>query len=57
MQQICGEGEKFEIAAKPVFEQIAVNELKDGGVCSIAVDSNRLLLLIRSDKFLYAVGR
>lgn len=51
------DGRTFVLAAKPTFEQLAVNELSDGGVfnASPAVDGNRLL--IRSDKFLYCLGK
>ncbi|MDZ4689496.1 MAG: PQQ-binding-like beta-propeller repeat protein [Planctomycetaceae bacterium] len=51
------DGRTFVLAAKPEFEQLAVNELRDGGLFngSPAVDGNRLL--IRSDKFLYCIGR
>lgn len=50
------DGRMFVLAAKPSFEQLAVNDLRDGGVfnSSPAVDGNRLL--IRSDKFLYCIG-
>jgi len=49
-------GKAFVLAAKPQFEQLAVNDLSDRGVfnASPAVAGNRLL--IRSDKFLYCVG-
>jgi outer membrane protein assembly factor BamB len=49
-------GKTFVLAAKPQFEQLAVNDLSDRGVfnASPAVAGNRLL--IRSDKFLYCVG-
>ncbi|MCU0874222.1 MAG: PQQ-binding-like beta-propeller repeat protein, partial [Pirellulaceae bacterium] len=49
-------GKTFVLAAKPQFEQLAVNDLSDRGVfnASPAVSGNRLL--IRSDKFLYCVG-
>jgi outer membrane protein assembly factor BamB len=51
------DGRTFVLAANPVFEQLAVNDLRDGGVFngSPAVDGSRLL--IRSDKFLYCIGR
>lgn len=51
------DGRTFVLAAKPEFEQLAVNDLRDGGVFngSPAVDGSRLL--IRSDKFLYCIGR
>jgi outer membrane protein assembly factor BamB len=50
------DGRTFVLAAKPAFEQLAVNELRDGGVFngSPAVAGDRLL--IRSDKFLYCLG-
>jgi outer membrane protein assembly factor BamB len=50
------DGKTFVLAAKPTFEQLAVNDLRDRGLFngSPAVDGNRLL--IRSDKFLYCVG-
>jgi len=49
-------GKTFVLAAKPQFEQLAVNDLSDRGVFngSPAVAGNRLLL--RSDKYLYCVG-
>ena len=49
-------GRTFVLAAKPQFEQLAVNDLADRGVFNAGpvVDGNRLL--IRSDKFLYCVG-
>ena len=45
------------LAAKPQFEQLAVNDLSDRSVfnASPAVVGNRLLL--RSDKYLYCVGK
>ena len=54
---VARDGRTFVIAAMPGFEQLAVNNLRDGGVfnSSPAVDGNRLL--IRSDKFLYCVGK
>ena len=49
-------GRTIVLAAKPQFEQLAVNDLADRGVfnASPAVLGNRLL--IRSDKFLYCVA-
>jgi hypothetical protein len=46
----------FVLAAKPEFEQLAVNDLDDGSRFdgSPAVDGNRLL--VRSGKALYCVG-
>ncbi len=51
------DGQTFVLAAKPGFEQLAVNDLRDGSLfnASPAVDGSRLLL--RSDKFLYCVGK
>lgn len=51
------EGRTFVLAAKPEFEQLAVNELRDRSLFngSPAVDGSRLL--IRSDKFLYCIGK
>ncbi len=51
------DGRAFVLAANPGFEQLAVNDLRDGSIFngSPAVDGNRLL--IRSDKFLYCIGK
>lgn len=51
------EGKTFVIAAKPEFVQLATNDLRDRSTFngSPAVDGNRLL--IRSDKFLYCIGK
>jgi outer membrane protein assembly factor BamB len=51
------DGKTFVLAAKPAFEELAANSLADGSLfnASPAVDGNRLL--IRSDKFLYCVGK
>ncbi len=51
------DGRTFVLAANPKFEQLAVNDLRDRSVFngSMAVDGSRLL--IRSDKFLYCVGK
>lgn len=51
------DGRTYVLAAKPGFEQLAANDLRDGGVFngSPAVDGSRLL--IRSDKFLYCIGK
>ncbi|MCC6507591.1 MAG: PQQ-binding-like beta-propeller repeat protein [Pirellulaceae bacterium] len=50
------DGRTYVLSAKPQFEQVAMNDLRDGGVFngSFAVDGQRLL--VRSDKFLYAIG-
>lgn len=51
------DGRTFVLAAKPEFEELAVNDLRDGSLfnASPAVDGSRLL--IRSDKFLYCIGK
>lgn len=51
------DGRTFVVAAKPKFEQLAVNDLRDRSIFngSPAVDGSRLL--IRSDKYLYCVGK
>lgn len=50
-------GVTFVIAAKPEFEQLATNDLRDAGQFngSVAVVDDRLL--IRSDNFLYCIGK
>jgi len=50
-------GRAFVLAAKPQFEQLAANDLADRGVfnASFTVAGQRLLL--RSDKFLYCLGK
>lgn len=50
-------GKTFVLAAKPQFEQLASNDLADRSIfnASPVVDGNRLL--IRSDKFLYCIGK
>ena len=47
----------FVLAAKPQFEQLAVDDLSDGGAFSgsPALAGNRWLL--RSDKYLCCVGK
>lgn len=51
------DGKAFVLAAEPRFRQLAVNDLQDGGVFngSFAVTGNRLL--VRSDKYLYCLGK
>ncbi len=53
----CREGRSFVIAAQPEFKQLAMNDLEQRGMFngSPAVDGSRLL--IRSDKFLYCLGK
>lgn len=52
---VTREGKTFVLAAKPQFQQLAVNDLSDGGLFngSPAVAGRRLLL--RSDKYLYCL--
>lgn len=54
---VTRDGKTFVLAAKPSFEQLASNDLSDGSLFngSPSVDGSRLL--IRSDKFLYCVGK
>jgi outer membrane protein assembly factor BamB len=49
-------GRTFVVAATPEFEQLAINDLRDGSIFngSPAVAGDQLL--IRSDKFLYCIG-
>ncbi len=51
------DGRAFVLAAKPGFELLATNDLRDGSIFngSPAIDGSRLL--IRSDKFLYCIGK
>lgn len=51
------DGRMFVLAAKPEFEQLAVNDLRDGGVFNGSPAIAGKQLLIRSDKFLYCVGK
>ena len=50
-------GRTFVLAAKPEFEQLAANDLRDRSTFngSPALDGSRLL--IRSNKFLYCIGK
>ncbi len=50
------DGRCFIVAASPRFEQLAVNELRDGGVFNGGPTPAGDRLLLRSDKFLYCVG-
>lgn len=51
------DGKTFVVAAKPTYEELAVNDLRDGSIfnATFAVDGKRLL--VRSDRFLYAIGK
>ncbi|MBX9682144.1 MAG: hypothetical protein K2X38_25585 [Gemmataceae bacterium] len=50
-------GKTFVVAASPKFEVLGINEVETRGMfnASPAVAGNRLL--IRSDRFLYAIGK
>ena len=50
-------GKTFVIAAKSQFEQLAVNDLSDGGIFNSSPAVSGQHLLIRSDKFLYCVEK
>jgi len=52
---LARDGRTFVVAAKPEFQQLAINDLRDGSIFngSPAIDGKRLL--IRSDKFLYCI--
>ncbi len=50
-------GRTFVIAAQPEFKQVASNELRDGGVYNASPVVVGDQLLIRSDKFLYCIGK
>lgn len=54
---LARDGRTFVVAAKPKFELLATNDLRDGSLFngSPAVDGSRIL--IRSDKFLYCLGK
>jgi hypothetical protein len=54
---ITRDGRTFVVAVGPRYRLLAVNDLSDGGQfnASPAVIGNRLLL--RSDKFLYCLGK
>lgn len=53
---VSREGRTFVLAAKPEYEQLAVNDLDDRSTfnAGFAVDAGRLYL--RSDRFLYCIG-
>ncbi|HND51554.1 MAG TPA: PQQ-binding-like beta-propeller repeat protein [Pirellulaceae bacterium] len=51
------EGRTYVVAAKPEFQQLATNVLRDRSIFNSAPALNGSRLLIRSDKFLYCVGK
>ncbi|MCA9225377.1 MAG: serine/threonine protein kinase, partial [Planctomycetales bacterium] len=50
------EGKTFVLAAKPEFEQLAVNDLNDRSTFNGSPVPAGNRLLIRSDKYLYCLG-
>lgn len=50
-------GRTFVVAAKPEFEQLGMNDLNDGGIFNATPVPAGNRLLIRSDKFLYCIGK
>lgn len=54
---VSRDGKVFVVAAKPQFELLATNDLRDGGIfhaTPVAADGR---LFVRSDKFLYCLGK
>ena len=49
------DGKVYVVAAKPEFEQVAVNRLADGFMASPAVAGNELIL--RTKTHLYSIGK
>lgn len=49
-------GRTFVVAAKPGFELLSVNELRDGSMFNASPVVMGRQLLLRSDKFLYCIG-
>lgn len=50
-------GRTFVLPAKPEFELLAKNELRDGGVFNASPAVTGQQLLVRSDKVLYCIGK
>jgi outer membrane protein assembly factor BamB len=51
------DGKCYVVAAKPEFELIATNDLSDRSIFNGSPAVNGSQLLIRSDKFLYCIGK
>jgi hypothetical protein len=51
------DGRTIVLAAKPQFQQLAVNDLRDGGVFNGTPAVAGRQIFIRSDKFLYCIGQ
>lgn len=57
MHYLSRDGKTFVVAAKPKFELIATNDLRDGSLfhaAPVAIDNR---LFIRSDRYLYCLGK
>ena len=50
-------GKVFVLAARPEFEQLAASDMADGSLFNGSIAVAERQLLIRSDKFLYCVGK
>jgi len=50
-------GRAYILAAKPIFELLAQNDLGDGSLFNASPAVSGAKLLLRSDKFLYCVGK
>jgi outer membrane protein assembly factor BamB len=50
-------GKTFVLAAQPEYKLLATNDLKDGGAFNGGFAVSGTNLLIRSDKFLYCIGK
>jgi outer membrane protein assembly factor BamB len=50
------DGKMFVLAAKPEFEQLAVNDLNDGSTFNASPAVSAKQLFVRSDKALYCLG-
>ena len=53
---VSREGRIFVVAARPEFELLASNDLRDGGMFNAAMAAGNGRLYLRSDKFLYCIG-
>ena len=50
-------GQTFVVAAKGEFDLLATNDLNDGSLFNASLAVSGKNLLIRSDKYLYCVGK
>jgi outer membrane protein assembly factor BamB len=51
------QGKTFVVAAKPRFEELAANDLEDDSLFNASMSIDGARLLVRSDRFLYAIGK